>query len=205
MGGRRLEVTAFHTIARWVFALQIRTLSHYRRKPPACLPVTVYKAGSTLPPAHHAPALPPSIACRLCAASLYRTVVPAAEFVSPCPHLKTTSAALGDGAAPANANGRRPRPRADVAHFENNWRGTGTHLAGSHFSRLPLHARNSCDSEALRSTREFLAQMIGEPPPARAPAQGRSRPGSPTRRRSRASICQFCLPMKCARIILHFG
>ena len=132
-------------------------------------------------------------------------VVPAAEFVSPCPHLKTTSAALGDGAAPANANGRRARPCADAAHFENNWRGTGTHLAGSHFSRLPAHARNSCDSEALLPTRELHVQMIGEPPPAQAPAQDRSRPGSPTRRRSRASIYQFCLPMKCARIILHFG
>jgi hypothetical protein len=27
----------------------------------------------------------------------------------------------------------------------------------------------------------------------------------PMPRRSRASICQFCLPIKCARIILHFG
>ena len=199
MGGRRLEVTAFHTIARWVFALRIRTLSHYRRKLPACLPVTVYKAGSTFPPAHHAPAAAPSIACRLCVASLYRQPCRRRSSCRLAHILKQPRRSLQCERAPGTPSRRRSRS------FENNWRGTGTHLAGSHFSRLPAHARNSCDSEALLPTRELHAQMIGEPPPARAPAQDRSRPGSPTRRRSRASICQFCLPMKCARIILHFG
>jgi hypothetical protein len=39
--------TAVHSNARRFFSLRISKLSHFRRKPPACLPSTVYKTSST--------------------------------------------------------------------------------------------------------------------------------------------------------------
>jgi hypothetical protein len=165
VGGRRLEVTAFHTIARWVFALRIRMLSYYRRKPPACLPVTVYKAGSILPPAHHAPALPhrspAGFVLQVCIASRRRRSSCRLAHILKQPRRRS-------------AIERRQPMRTDAGHAlaqtSRTLKTTGVArgLTWPHLSRLPTHARNSCGSEALRSTREFLAKMIDGPPTARA-------------------------------------
>ena len=164
MGGQK--VTASHTIARRVFALRISTLLHFRRKPPACLPVTVYKPGSTAPSAHHARALPHRLLPALCCKSVSR----------PCrPRSSHRLARIS----------KQPRRRSAMErrYPMRMWWPTSQIFA----SRAAAHSSRACRcTHGIRATarhccrpRELLAQMIGEPPPARAPAQGRTHPGKP--------------------------
>ena len=135
---------------------------------PVC-PLQCIRPGSTSPSAHHARALPIDC-CRLCVASLYRRRADGGvRAASPVSRNNLGGARRWSGAYPMRM--------CAAAHFEDMAR---YGAAGrTHFSRLSLHARDSCDSEALLPTRELLVQMIGEPPPARAPAQGRTHPGKP--------------------------
>ena len=115
VGGQK--VPASHTIARRVFALRISTLLHFRRKPPACLPVTVYKPGSTAPSAHHARALPHRLLPTLCCKS-----------VSPPRRRRRSRRLARVSKQPRRRSAmerRDPMRMCAAAHFENGWRDTG--------------------------------------------------------------------------------